>query len=103
MGDATGRFRKKRGGEVLKPIGDRPENWLDDIHEIYGHGVDDTPEGRGGEIILKGELDSLYVQNGTEGAIDDVSGATLDPDMVGAGRDVEMGFFKTVGVYDRVP
>ena len=56
-----------------------------------------------GEIILKGELCSLYVQNGIEGAVDDVSGTTLDPDMVRAGRDVEMGFFKTMGVFDRVP
>ena len=43
------------------------------------------------------------MQNGIEGAVDDVSGVTLDPDMVRAGRDVEMGVFKTMGVYDRVP
>ena len=85
----TGRFRKRRGGEILKPIGDWPENWLDSIHEFDGHGV------REGETILKSELDSLYLQNEIEGAVDDVTGATLDPDMVWAGRDVEMGFFKT--------
>ena len=44
----TGRSRKKRGGEILKPIGDWPENCLDDIHEFDGHGVDDLPDGRGG-------------------------------------------------------
>ena len=43
------------------------------------------------------------MQNGIEGAVDDVPGATLDPDIVRAGGDVEMGFFKTLGVYDRVP
>ena len=48
MGEATGRFRKKHGGEILKPIGDGPENWLDDIHEFDGHGVDDAAEGREG-------------------------------------------------------
>ena len=101
--EATGRFRTKRGGEILKPIGDWPENWLDDIHEFDGHGVDDTPEGREGETILKGELDSLYIQSGIESAVDDVSGASLNLDMVRAGRDVEMGFFKTMGVFDRVP
>ena len=103
VGESTGRFRTKRGGEILKPIGEWPENWLDDVHEFDGHGVEDAPEGREGEIILKGELDSLYIQNGIEGAVDDVSGAALNPDMVRAGRDVEMGFFKTMGVYDRVP
>ncbi len=103
VGEATGRFRTKRGGEILKPIGDWPENWLDDIHEFYGHGVEDTPEGREGEIIQKGELDSLYVQDGIEGAVDDVSGATLGPDMGRAGREVEMGFFKSMGVYGRLP
>ena len=35
---------------------------------------------------MKRELDSLYVQNWIEGAVDDVSGATLNPDMVRAGR-----------------
>ena len=76
LGEPTEKFRKKRGGEVLKPIGDWPENWLDNIHEFDGHGVDDLPEDRSGETILKAELDSLYVQNGIEGAVDDVSGAT---------------------------
>ena len=43
LGEPTGKFRKKRRGEVLKPIGDWPENWLDNIHEFDGHGVDDLP------------------------------------------------------------
>ena len=35
--------------------------------------------------------------------MDDVSGAMLDPKLVRAGRDVEMGFFRDMGVYDCVP
>ena len=66
LGEPTGKFRKKSVCEILKPIGECPENWLDNIHEFDGHGVDDLPESREGEIILKSELDSLYVQNGIE-------------------------------------
>ena len=84
LGEMIERFRKKRGGEILKPIGDWPENWLDDIHEFDRHGVDDLSAGREGEIILKREVGRLYLQNGVEGAVDDVSGATLSPDMVRA-------------------
>ena len=46
---------------------------------------------------------SLYVQCGVESACDDVSGAVLDSALVHAGRAVEMGFFKHMGVYERVP
>ena len=53
--------------------------------------------------LIGGRAASLYVQNGIESAVDDVSGAVLDAEMVRAGREVEMNFFKTMGVYDRVP
>ena len=77
LGEMTGRLRKKRVGEILKPIGDWPENWLDNMHEFDRHGVDDLPEYRKGEIILKSKLDIVYVQNRSrEGAVDDISGAT---------------------------
>ena len=95
----TGKFRKKRGGESHKPIGDWLENCLEDIHEFDGHRDDDLSRRSRGKIILKSELDSLYVQNGIEGAADDVSGATLDPDMVRADQHVEVGFFKDMKVY----
>ena len=45
----------------------------------------------------------MCVQNGIEGAYDDVSGACLDPALVRAGCEVEIGFFKDMVVYDRVP
>ena len=46
---------------------------------------------------------SLYAQNGIEYAVDDVSGALLDPTMVHADRAVEMYLFIGMKVYDRVP
>ena len=46
---------------------------------------------------------SLYVQADVEYAVDDVSGALLDPKLVHAGRSVEMKFFDGMKVYDRVP
>ena len=38
-------------------------------------------------------MSALYAQNGIEYAVDDVSGAMLDPKMVHDGRAVEMKFF----------
>ena len=45
----------------------------------------------------------FYIQNGIEEAVDDVSGAYLDPSLVKAGRILEMNDFKDMMVYDRVP
>ena len=73
------------------------------IHEFDGHAVGVDGEDRTGENLLKQEIDSLYVQHGVESAIDDVSGAWLDPAMVRDGRAVEMEFFRSMGVYDCVP
>ena len=73
------------------------------MHEFDGHGVLDAVDDNAGEDLLAGELSTLYVQHGVESAVDDVSGAMLDPKMVRAGRDVEMGFFRDMGVYDCVP
>ena len=73
------------------------------MHEFDGHGVDTTPEDRDGEIMLENKLSSLYVQNGIESAYDDVSGAALGPKHTKAGRAVEIYYFKTMGVYEKVP
>ena len=50
-----------------------------------------------------GNLMSLYAENGVEGAYEDGSEAALDPSMIRAGRDVEIGYFKDMGVYERIP
>ena len=68
-----------------------------------GHGVDALAKDRQGENILVQELCSLYIQHGIEEAVDDVSGALLDPGLVRAGRTLEMKYFKDMRVYDRVP
>ena len=108
QGEITGKFRKKktsveRPGEMLKPKGDWPENWLDTVHEFDGHGIDADPLDRTGEGTLDAHVGSLYVQHGVEYASDDVSVADLDRKLAKAGRAVEMGFFKNMVVYDRVP
>ena len=45
----------------------------------------------------------IYAGNGFEYAVDDVSGALLDPTLVHEGRATEMEFFNGMRVYDRVP
>ena len=99
----TGRYRRERGNGVTVPCGEWPVHWVDGIHEFDGHNVDAQPEDRDGEEWLMGELSSLYAQHGVEYAADDVSGAALDPAAVHKGRGVEMDYFRSMRVYDRVP
>ena len=109
--EPTGRFRQRpknseatsRPAGVTHPKGDWPSNWADYTHEFDGHGIDAAAEDRTREDILTQEIYSLYVQHGVEEAYDDVSGACLDPGLVRAGRGVEINFFETMGVYERVP
>ena len=102
-GKSTGKFRKVRPAGVTRPPGDWPSHWADVIHEFDGHGIKADGEDRDGETILNEQLFALYVQNGVEVASDDVSGAWLDPELVREGRAVEMSFFESMRVYDRVP
>ena len=99
----TGRFRRKRLNPAVRPPGQWPKHWMDTIHEADGHGMDGSPEDRGGEQILENGMCALYAQAGVEYAVDDVSGAMLDPKLVREGRDTEMKFFDGMKVYDRVP
>ena len=73
------------------------------LHEADGHDIDGTPGDRGGDRMLKGCMSSLYSESGIEYAVDDVSGALLDPELVHKGRKTEMEFFAGMRVYDRVP
>ena len=75
----TGRFRRKRLNDHYAPTGDWPEHWIDTIHEADGHYVDARGDDRGGEKLLSNGMSALYAQNGVEYAVDDVSGAMLDP------------------------
>ena len=84
-----------RPAGTSKPIGTWPEKWTDCVHELDGHSIDVEPAERSGERELEKELLSLYIQHGIEEAVDDVSGAILDPALVKAGREVEMGSLRT--------
>ena len=52
---------------------------------------------------MNGELSALYISEGIQQAVDDVSGAVLDPRLVGEARALEMKFFNDMRVYDNVP
>jgi hypothetical protein len=99
----TGRFRRKRLNRAVSPPGNWPEHWKDTVHEEDGHSIEGLPEDREGENLLRQGMYALYTQAGVEYAVDDVSGAMLDPKLVRKGRDTEMEFFNGMKVYDRVP
>ena len=89
-----------------KPTGDWPKDWVDDVHEPDGHQIDRDIDDKSGEEILNTMISALHRQHGGGGgevAWDDVTEAELRPELVRAARDVEMKFFKDMGVYTRVP
>ena len=45
----------------------------------------------------------LAFSRGEEGAVDDVSGVSLNPELVKEAREVEMTSFRKMQVYNRVP
>ena len=78
-----------------------PEHWIDDRHEQDG--IDKTGIDEHSVEILQGELCKLQVKMGTTWATDDVSGAVLNAKQVQQARQVEMGYFRRMGVYHKVP
>ena len=88
---------------IVKPAGNSPDHWIDTVHETDGHAIDEPSHDRGGEELLDNSMSSLYAQAGVEYAVDDVSGALLEPALVHEGRATEMNFFEGMKVYDRVP
>ena len=102
-GKPTGRFRRKRLNESHKPAGKWLEHREDPVHEEDGHNIDSLVGDRGGEVLLYSGMSALYAQKGLEYAVDDASGALLDPTMVHAGRATEMAFFEGMNVYHRAP
>ena len=53
-----------------------------------------------GVTILQKEMDGLSFKGGYEVAWDDVTNAELIPDLIRKARQVEMGYFQKLGVYD---
>ena len=91
-----------REGDVNRPVGNWPKDWVDTIHEEEGgddqHGV--RPQ-RGVEV-LKEAMYALVCKNTMWTAWDDVTNVQLNVDDVKAARALEMQYFEKLGVYDRV-
>ena len=77
------------------PAGDWPTHWKDEKHEGDG--------GDGGAEILQNEIKTLDEWYGMPYATDDVTGAQLDAKMVKQARQVEMEYFRRMGVYKKIP
>ena len=76
--------------DAIQKIG-APKHWIDRQHE--------EPENE----HLEFAMNLLRIQNGGQScAVDDVSGAALDPILVQAARQVEMYYFRRMKVYDKV-
>ena len=60
--------------------------------KVDGHCMHALAESREGENILNNCMFALYAENGIEYAVDDISGALLDPAAVHEGRRAEMFF-----------
>ena len=56
-----------------------------------------------GVMLLRAEMDGLSYKSGYETAWDDVSNAALVPTLVREARELEMEYFRKLGVYERVP
>ena len=99
-----GRVRvHSRKRPMSRPIGDWSEHWIDNVHE---HGGGEDMFGgriRDGVDVMRKEMNALYERHGMPEAWDDMNNVFLDADKVKAAREVEMSFFKKLGVYRRVP
>ena len=69
-----------------------PSHWVDEQH---AEGED--------EVIMAKELSALGIKSGIGWAVDDVSGATLNPEGAKKARIEEFNFFRKMGVYVKVP
>ena len=56
-----------------------------------------------GVTLLKVEMDRLSFKGGCEAAWDDVSNVELVTKLAREARELEMDYFKKLGVYERVP
>ena len=88
---------------MSRPIGDWSEHWIDNVHEHGGGVYLFGGRVRNGVAEMRNEMSALYDRQGMPEAWDDMNNVFLDPAMVVAAREVEMSFFKKLGVYKRVP
>ena len=86
-----------------RPLGQWNEAWIDNVHEPDG-GCDAFGARVGdGTMEMRKQMASLYERGGMPEAWDDMNNVFLDPAKVKIARAEEMGFFKKLGVYRRVP
>ena len=91
-------------GELSSIVGSArgyPQHWIDKYHEIDG-----TPKGQeetDGVKILKEQLFKLGCRGGVMWARDDLTGSELNAKLVVEARDLEMQYFRSMRVYDKVP
>ena len=85
---------------IRRPAGDYPDHWLDNWHEEDGGDDLRGVRPKNGVTLLKKELDGLTINGGYEVAWDDVTNAEFVAELVKAARQVEMGYFRKLGVYD---
>ena len=87
---------------TMRPKGDWPKHWVDEMHEEDGGEDDRGIRPQRGVEILKREMHLLNCRNGIEYAEDDTNQQVLEPTLVKAARKVEMEYFEKLGVYERV-
>ena len=85
-----------------RPIGEYPEHWLDDWHELEGGDDKFGVRPQNGVTMLQAEMSGLSYRHGYEMAWDDVSNESLVPELVHQARAVEMEYFEKLGVYEKV-
>ena len=88
--------------ETLRPKGEWPEHWKDEMHEPDGGSDSRGIRPQVGCDLLKKEMHMLNCRNGVEYAEDDVSNQVLDPTLLKEARREEMKYFEKLGVYERV-
>ena len=85
-------------GVFETPVGSYPASWADGMHDHDGHLWMSAPGDRSGEEALIGELGAHMASQGVKYAYDDVTKALLDAELVREAHDLDMSFFKDMGV-----
>ena len=72
-----------------KPIGEYPEHWVDEWHELDGGDDRFGARPQNGVTLLQAETSGLSYRNGNETVWDDVSNGNLVPKLVHEARAVD--------------
>ena len=83
---------------ITRPVGECPDHWTDEWHEDDGGNDVRGSRPQVGVTLLKAGMDGRSYKGGYEAAWDDVSNAALVPKLVREARDLEMDYFRKLGV-----